>query len=206
VAAVVLAALAGALLVSGAGAAGAGGDRLPPSTLAKLKRLYDPAVERFGLRVSRGMLQDIETYQVDPEGTHLALYVEPVKDNYDDARYVANFTKLTRTFVPKVFRQYPGLESFDICQEPYADPAEAPPPVTQIFVSRDALDRVGNWRTADLTQLLAASPRVRSVAAGYYVYFTPDLRDDPAYVAAAQAAGWTSRPPSSPTSTTTSAP
>ena len=43
----------------------------------------------------------------------------------------------------------------------------------------------------NLNELLTASPRVRSVAAGYYVYFAPELRDEPAFVEAAAKAGWT---------------
>ena len=134
-------------------------------------------VKPLGLRVSRGMLQSLETYQEDPQGTHLALYVEPIEPDYSDAQYLKMFTTLTHKFVPAVFKRWKGLESFDICQEPVDDPREVPPPETQIFVMRSALDRVGNWKTANLTELLSASPRVRSVSSGYYVYFAPGLRD-----------------------------
>ncbi|MBM3660356.1 MAG: hypothetical protein FJW95_12770 [Actinobacteria bacterium] len=169
----------------------AAGPDLPPPQLAKLQKRYNPVVKPLGFRISRGMLQSLETYEEDPEGTHLALYVEPIEPGFSDARYLKTFTTLTRKFVPRVFDKWKGLESFDICQEPVDDPREVPPPYTQIFVTRDALDRVGNWKTANLTALLAASPRVRSVAAGYYVYFAPELRDEPAFVAAAAKAGWT---------------
>ena len=172
-------------------AARAGGLDLPPYTLAKLQKEFNPEVKRFGLRVSRGVLQNLGTYEDDPKGTHLALYVEPIDGGYTNAQYLKNFTKITRAFVPAVFNRWKGLESFDICQEPVSDPAKVPPPLTQIFVTRDALDRVGSWRTADLTQLLAASPRVRSVSAGFYVYFAPSLRSEPEYTEAADAAGWT---------------
>jgi len=172
--------------------ASAAGTNLPPPTLAALQKKFDPQVKALGLRVSRGMLQSLETYEQDPQGTHLALYVEPIKPGYTHAQYLENFTKLTHTLVPAVFEKWTGLQSFDICQEPVDDPRAVPPPVTQIFVQRNALDRVGNWRRANLTQLLAASPRVRSVAAGYYVYFAPELRDEPVFLEAAAKAGWTS--------------
>jgi len=171
--------------------ASAAGTDLPPSTLDALQRRFDPQVEALGLRVTRAMLQNLQTYEQDPEGTHLALYVEPIKPGYTNAQYLKNFTKLTHLLVPAVFERWKGLESFDICQEPVDDPRAVPPPVTQIFVERDSLDRVSGWRRANLTQLLAASPRVRSIAAGYYVYFAPDLRDEPLFVDAAAKAGWT---------------
>ena len=172
----------------------AAGTDLPPPTLAALQRQFDPQVKALGLRVSRGLLQSLETYQQDAQGTHLALYVEPIKPGYTNAQYLKNFTKLTHLLVPAVFEKWKGLESFDICQEPVDDPRAVPPPVTQIFVQRDALDRVGRWRRANLTQLLKASPRVRSIAAGYYVYFAPELRAEPAFVDAAAKAGWTTSP------------
>ncbi len=171
--------------------ASAAGPDLPPPTLAALQKRFDPQVKALGLRVSRGLLQSLETYEQDPQGTHLALYVEPIKPGYTNAQYLKNFTKLTHLLVPAVFEKWKGLESFDICQEPVDDPRAVPPPVTQIFVQRDALDRVGGWRRANLTQLLQASPRVRSIAAGYYVYFAPELREEPAFLDAAAKAGWT---------------
>ena len=171
--------------------ASAAGPDLPPSDLTALQKRFDPQMKPLGLRVSRGLLQNLETYEEDPQGTHLALYVEPIKPGYEEARYLKNFTKLTHEFLPSVFERWKDLQSFDICQEPIDDPRPSPPPVTQIFVKRTALDRVANWRRANLTQLLQASPRVRSVAAGYYVYFAPDLRDEPAFLDAAAKAGWT---------------
>lgn len=183
--------LAGVAALTAVPPAGAAGQDLPPPQLAKLQKIFNPVVKPLGLRVTRGMLQSLETYQEDPQGTHLALYVEPIEPGYSNAQYLKMFTKLTHEFVPSVFKRWKGLESFDICQEPVDDPREVPPPETQIFVMRSALDRVGNWKTANLTELLSASPRVRSVSSGYYVYFAPGLRDEPAFIEAATKAGWT---------------
>ena len=186
----------GLLVLRGAGTVTAGppaAANLPPSEERDLARLFRAELKPLGLKVSRGLLQHLETYEADAKGTHLALYVEPVDRDYSSAEYVENFTTLTRMFVPKVFERWKGLESFDICQEPYADPRESPPPVTQIFLTRSALDRVGSWRKAELPELLAASPRVRSVSAGYYVYFSPTVRTDPAFIEAAKNAGWLTR-------------
>lgn len=174
-----------------AGPASAGNKDLPPAKLRKLKKLFKSDVKPLGLRITRGTLQNLETYRDDPDGTHLALYVEPIDDDYTSAEYLENFTRLTGTFVPAVFDRWDDLESFDICQEPVGDTRKVPPPTTQIFVARDALDRVGSWKTADLAELLAASPRVRNISAGYYVYFSPALQEDPAFEEAATEAGWT---------------
>jgi hypothetical protein len=189
--ALVLVALALAAAVFPMAPAPAAGKDLPPPSLAKLKKLFKADVKPLGLRVTRGMLQNLETYQEDPEGTHLALYVEPIDSDYSNADYLENFTKLTHEFVPAVFKRWKDLESFDICQEPIDDPRDVPPPTTQIFVTRNALDRVGKWKKADLTELLAASPRARNISAGYYVFFSPALREDPDFIEAATEAGWT---------------
>ena len=187
----------------GAHPAGAASSNLPPSSEAALEKIFRKDVKPLGLHVTRGMLQNLQTYERDPQGTHLALYVAPVSGDYSSADYVKSFTKLTRMFVPAVFKRWPGLKSFDICQEPFNDPRATPPPVTQIFLTRDALDRVGGWKTAKLAELLAASPRVRSIAAGYYVYFSPSVRTDPAFADAAAKAGWSTETGTSGTTATT---
>lgn len=183
-------------LTDGSTSGDGAGSRLPPSGRRALTALFREELEPFGLRITRAVLQSLETYERDPRGTHLALYVEPISDSYTDAQYIENFTELTRTFVPDVFERWSGLESFDICQEPLGDDRESPPPVTQIFVHRDALDRVARWRSASLVDLLAASPSVPRTSAGYYVYFAPDVRDEPQLEEAAARAGW--KPPPDP--------
>jgi len=178
--------------------AAAANNGLPPSGYRALEKLYRADVRPLGLVITRAMLESTDTYERDPDGTHLALYVAPRRSNYSDADYVRNFATLTSRFVPKVFKQWKGLVSFDICQEPVDDVRAEPPPVTQVFVTRDALDRVGNWRKATLTELIAAAPRVRT-GADYYVYFDSSVQDDPTLQAATRAAGVD-------TATTTSAP
>ena len=168
----------------------AGAD-LPPAKKAALAKMFRDELKPLGLHVSRGLLQNPDTYDPDPSGTHLALYVTPTSSDYGSADYVENFTKLTRVFVPMVFDRWKGLETFDICQEPLDDARKEPPPVTQIFVSRSALDRVGKWKQATLTELLAAAPKDRRQrGADYYVYFNGDVRQDPTFQAAADAAGY----------------
>jgi hypothetical protein len=183
---------ASALAVAiGPTAAGAASPSLPPAKQAALAKLFREELKPFGLKVSRGLLQDPDTYDPDPEGTHLALYVTPTSSNYATADYVKNFAKITRVFVPMVFHRWKGLQTFDICQEPFDDPRDEPPPVTQIYVSRTALDRVGNWKQATLLDLLAAAPKDRRQrGADYYVYFNGEVRQDPTFQQTADAAGY----------------
>ena len=189
--AIAIGALALATSVIGATSAGAANSNLPPSQKAALAKLFRADLKPLGLRVSRGLLQNPETYDPDPKGTHLALYLTPTSSNYSTDDYVKNFAKITRVFVPMVFNKWKGLRTFDICQEPANDPRAEPPPVTQIYVSRDALDRVGNWKQATLVELLSAAPKDRRQrGADYYVYFNTDVRNDPTFKTAADEAGY----------------
>jgi hypothetical protein len=185
---------AGALVVATAPTrAGATGSNLPPANRAALAKMFRDELKPLGLRVSRGLLQNPETYDPDPKGTHLALYLTPTSSTYATDDYVKNFTKITRVFVPMVFDRWKGLRTFDICQEPFDDPRDEPPPVTQIYVSRDALDRVGSWKKATLVDLLAAAPKDRRQrGADYYVYFATTIKSDPTFQKAAVAAGYNS--------------
>jgi hypothetical protein len=188
----ILAALlvAAVALATGPTTAGAAGSDLPPANRAALAKLFREDLKPFGLRVSRGLLQDPETYESDPKGTHLALYVTPTSSKYTTGDYVENFAKITRVFVPMVFDKWKGLRTFDICQEPVDDARDEPPPVTQIYVSRDGLDRV-SWKHATLVDLLSAAPKDRRQrGADYYVYFNPDVKKDAGFHKAAATAGY----------------
>ncbi|MQA98987.1 MAG: hypothetical protein GEU78_01620 [Actinobacteria bacterium] len=132
--------------------------------------MFDDELEPFGLRLTRGALIDIsgDKYEPSDEGTHLALYVEPGSDAYSGLDYLANLVPLTKVFLPEVFDRWPGLMSFDVCQEPPGalDSDEEPPPETQINVSRVQSDTI-DWGTVDDVDLLAAAfgepPQVRLV-------------------------------------------
>ena len=128
-----------------------------------------------------------------------AIYVEPT-GSYDDATYIANVTKIARVFVPSVFRRWRDLESFDVCQEPlplFGRTAEPPPPKTQVLVTRQGVRRVRDWAHATLTQFLAASARANAKPnpdgsrQTLFVYVATELRSEPAYQRAADAAGVT---------------
>src|SRR5262249_52760028 len=134
--------------VAGASYGATSNSGLPPARRSELIKLFRADVKPLGLRVQRGMLENIATDTEDPNGTHLALYVAPRSTAYSDADYVRSFTKLVHQIVPGVFDRWKGLQSFDICQEPADDSRAEPPPVTQVFVTRSGLDRVANWRRA----------------------------------------------------------
>ena len=152
--------LASVLAAAGGGASGATNEALPPSSRKELVKLFRARLEPFGLRITRAALVDATNHR-SAQGTHLALYVEPTR-KYSDDDYLDGVSTVSRLFLPSVFREWPGLRSFDICQEP--TPAEdnraEPPPETQVFVLKQGLDRV-NWRSADLADLLTASAHAR---------------------------------------------
>jgi hypothetical protein len=198
---VALAALIGAaslaLLTSSASAGETSGERpdLPPSTREELAKIFDPALEELGLRTTRAGLQDLETYRFTDTGTHLAVYVEPIQtDGVEESFYVDRITSSAKVFLPKVFRRWSALESFDVCIEPVEIPGPTPPPVTQIFVTDDTYRSV-KWKRADLSTLVerAAEESTGSSESGnretFFLYVSPRLHDVPAYERAREDAG-----------------
>jgi hypothetical protein len=153
--------LVGAMLGTGASGRAATRSRdLPPSDHDALVRIFDPLLKGLGLHTTRASLQSGETYAPDPHGTHLAVYVAPMTNSYTDAKYVTNFVKVARVFLPMVFDRWKGLESFDVCQEPRPGVTNSPEPapITQILVSRRGLTSVG-WPHATLTDVVIAANR-----------------------------------------------
>lgn len=188
-AALVVAAIGISVVAAGAGPATAtrAGRDLPPPRRAQLARIFDPLLAPLGLRTTRALLQDPKRYRPSPTGTHLAVYVEPTSATYTDEQYVDGVLTVANVFVPRVFKRWMGLESFDVCQEPLpaVDDGPSPPPMTQVVVNRPALRRV-DWTHATLTDLLLATPTREERRAGtnLFVYAAPDLRDEPAWATA----------------------
>jgi hypothetical protein len=175
---------------------------LPPSSREELAKIFDPQLEKLGLRTTRAGLQDLQTYEFTETGTHLAVYVEPIEtEGIEDAFYVDRVASSAKVFLPRVFRRWPGLESFDVCIEPVEIPTPTPPPVTQIFVTDDTVASV-KWKRADLATLVerAAEESTGSSESGnretFFLYISPRLEDVPAYERAREEAGL-------PTTTTT---
>ena len=138
---------------------------LPPHLDADVVALFDPIVQPYGFRVTRGSLVDLASYQASPDGRHLAVYVAPLSDFTPDEHAEA-FVTLARIFLPSVFERWSGLESFDICQEPHLWPEGQPPAVTLFDIDRDSAEEI-DWDTVTLGELIDLSedhPHVRVIA------------------------------------------
>lgn len=166
--------------------------RLPPPDREDLASMFDPKVEDLGFRTTRARLQNLATYEIDPKGRHLAIYLEPTADEITDAEYVEAFTETARVFLPLVFNRWRGLKSFDVCLEPLpsVDASEEPPAVTQILVTRKAIDAV-DWDKVTLAELLATADEYaqsQETTGDFYVYFLSRLDTVPELVDAREQA------------------
>lgn len=134
-----------------------GADRLPPPTIAEIAPLYEDELAAMGVRLTpRGGLIDTSSgYESSPEGTHLALYLAPVEDQPLE-EYVDGLTELTALFAEDVFERWPGLESFDVCQEKYVDDGPLGPVYSQVNLTR-ALATSIDWEQITVDQLLEAT-------------------------------------------------
>ncbi|MFQ5948620.1 MAG: hypothetical protein ACE5KX_07160 [Acidimicrobiia bacterium] len=129
---------------------------LPPPDRASLVEIFGAMVEPMGLRITRASLVDRADFERSPTGTHLALYVEPIGDFTAD-QYAQHIVPLAQVFLPLVFDRWPGLESFDVCQEPppEVDDSPVPPSVTVVEVTRQQAEAI-DWAAIDLAGLIAA--------------------------------------------------
>ncbi len=179
----------GALVVPATATVAAERNSLPPSTRKALVAIFDPKVKPFGLRVTRAALVNPKQER-DAHGTHLAIYVEPTGDRTPQD-YIDGTVDVTKVFMPFVFRQWKGLKSFDVCQEPRpaVDPRPVPAPETQFFATR-AGSALVDWKTVDVATMIHAS-RVEAAAAGtqrsvrFSLFVTQHLQNTPAYQQAA---------------------
>jgi hypothetical protein len=201
-------AAAGALVCTAAvGCSSGSGDgdlakALPPNNKAAIERVFAPALERLGVRLTRGALVDLKTGKPSATGTHLAVYVEPTGDFTPDD-YARGTVTTLRAFIPTAFERWGGLTSFDVCQEPLpaADARPEPPPITKVDLTKAASGKV-RWDNLDLTRLLRDAKRLGPRALS--VYAKPDVRLTGFYQDAtvkANASGKTAPAPTSPSYT-----
>jgi hypothetical protein len=114
-----------------------------------------------------GLIDRSDGYYQSASGDHLALYVEPI-DGRTTQEYVDGILSISQVFAPDVFDRWPGLRSFDVCQEPLpaVDPRDEPIPITQIELTRAQSDAI-DWDTVTVGDLVAASratpPQLRLV-------------------------------------------
>lgn len=138
-------------------------EALPPPGALDLEPMYGEALADLGLVLTdRGGLIDRSggRYEASDSGTHLALYVEPIGERTVE-EYVEGIRTVAVVFAD-VFERWPGLESYDVCQEPSAadDNRDEPLPVTQIELTKDENEAI-DWATvtaAELIQLAQADP------------------------------------------------
>jgi len=154
-------------------------EHLPPNDFDALAQMFDDELEPLGLRLTRGALIDTSSgYEESDTGRHLAVYVEPTGE-YATADYVDGIVPSAQAFLPEVFERWDRLETFDVCQEPLpgADDREEPPPVTQLYASREEAAEI-DWTTVDLGQLVAAAEPARR---DFRLYVSPTVRSDPSF-------------------------
>lgn len=121
--------------------------------LEAIPAVYEPFLRPMGLRLTRASLVALDGD--DPPGTHLALYVEPVEASTTRG-YVERIVPLAEVFATTVFDRWPGLESFDVCQEIPTPGADPPPFASQVTIHREAAGDIP-WEDAGLAELLARS-------------------------------------------------
>jgi len=159
-----------------------------PADLGEVEAVFADDLAAIGLRLTdRGGLLERGGYTPTSEGTHLALYVEPTTARSPD-EYAEGILATARLLGPEVMRRWPGLESFDVCQEPpsSAERTTVPPPLTQLDMTRAEVERL-SWDGLTLPELLAdASERG---ASGMRLYVADEIQAAPVFVAAAEAAG-----------------
>jgi hypothetical protein len=154
---------------------------LPPEELAGLTEAFAAELAATGTRLTRASLIDRESGSEDPDpnGTHLALYLEP-PEGASAEDYLDGMVTLTLLFAEAAFDRYPGLASFDVCQVPHGDiKVTAETPFTLVDVTRAGF---ATWRSAggDLAALHALS---ESRGSGVRIAATAPVRDLPTFVA-----------------------
>lgn len=157
-------------------------EELPPAGALDLEPIYGEALADLGLVLTdRGGLIDRSAggYEPSATGAHLALYVEPIGER-TPAEYVEGIRTVAVVFAD-VFDRWPGLETYDVCQEPLPedDDRDEPLPVTQIELTK-AENAAIDWATvtaADLVRLAQAEPP------GLALRVSSALAQDPAYAA-----------------------
>lgn len=131
---------------------------LPPHEKEDLVEALGAIALPLGYEISRAALIDRDTYEVTPEGGHLAIYLAPVSDLSVD-EFAADLPAIASAFIPLVFDRWPELESFDVCQEPFGSEQETPPSLTIVDLTREAAQEL-DWALVDLPTLIGAASEV----------------------------------------------
>jgi hypothetical protein len=208
--ATLVAAVVGLGLTGTALAGTAPGEGLPPVKRGAIAKLFDDKLRELGYRTTRASLVRHRIYGAPTNGPHLAIYVEPIDPAGLSARdSVDNIVPIAQLFLPKVFKRWSDLASFDVCQEPATtvDDSPTPPPITQIAVTRKASKGI-DWQDVSLEDLVARAARVHAGeeyglgdTRHLYLYVGPEVADAAAYRQARTAAGLSATVTTTTTST-----
>jgi hypothetical protein len=164
------------------------GGALPPAGALELEPIFGAPLAELGLELTdRGGLIDRSGggYEPSAAGTHLALYVEPIGSR-TVTQYIDGIRGVAVVFAD-VFERWPGLESYDVCQEPAGedDPSGAEPlPVTQIELTKAEAAAI-DWETVSVIDLVRAS---LATPPGLTLRVSSSLAGDPEYQAIVQEA------------------
>lgn len=156
---------------------------LPPAGALDLEPFYGELLAELGLQLTdRGGLIDRSGggYEPSAQGTHLALYVEPIGDR-TVPQYIDGIRGVTVVFAD-VFERWPGLVSYDVCQEPVDDDGlqgREPLPVTQIELTKEEAAAF-DWDAVSVIDLVRAAS---TDPPGLALRVSSTLARDPAYVA-----------------------
>lgn len=165
------------------------GRALPPNDLASLQQLYDPLLAPLGMKLTRAALVDRSNggYETSDTGTHLALYVRRTSGTDTPDSYANSMWTIAALFTPEVFSRWPGLQTYDVCQEvtdaPDPQNGDEPPTATQTQATRDGAAKL-DWKTGSLVDLLAAARSGQGIE--YMVRNT--VKDSPTFADAERAA------------------
>jgi hypothetical protein len=134
-----------------------GQEAAPPNNHSALAALYNPVLEQYGYTLSRASAVDSTTGRYGTNGgDHLALYAQPTRQLSPDD-YARGLWDLAALFATDVFDRWPGLRSFDICQEqPDSENNPDDEAVTQLAIERSAATGI-DWTNGQLDDLLAAA-------------------------------------------------
>lgn len=156
---------------------------LPAADALELEPLYGEQLAELGLKLTnRGGLIDRSGggYEPSAKGAHLALYVEPIGER-TVPQYLDGIRGVAVVFAD-VFERWPGLVSYDVCQEPAGDDdlgGAEPLPVTQIELTKEEAAAF-DWKTVSVIDLVRAA---QAEPPGLTLRVSSSLARDPAYVA-----------------------
>jgi hypothetical protein len=123
----------------------------PPDDFDALAALFGPALDGVDLELTRGSVPELEA------GPHVALYGVPADDADAPKDYLDRLLPSVVAAGKIAFDQFPGVASFDLCQEPTGTSSGAPPPITVVVLTRAQWESVPDWDDADLVDLLRAA-------------------------------------------------